>query len=281
MPDNELTALVERRDTCITSLMRIMSTRKGADDLRLKATNLLLDTYTMFNILKAKQSKVIKTPKKTQGRASTSANNSSDDWESLCREIDSDTTKLILAILNSHENHLAKLINKRLEEPDVDDDPIDPDDEPESDDEEEATEKQVRALLAEHNLCAFGGRLVQAVLIGALDDAVRKRMERNKAKLTSTWKEVVGHLDVKKNTGNAAKSKKDAVAKSPAAAKKSKEVVEVSDEEEEEEDVIEVQGDEIEDEEMDVDVDVDAEEREDVNGEKGQREEDEESILGD
>ncbi|KAJ5020434.1 STAG domain-containing protein [Bipolaris maydis] len=181
MPDEELMALVERRDTCVTTLMRVMESRKGTDEVRLDAANLLLDIYTMFCTLRVKKGKVTRTPKKTQGRGS---NNTNDDWEALCRDIDSNTTKLILQILTAWENHLAKLTNKRLEEPDVDDDPIDPDDEPESDEEDAADEgavsdKQVRAILAEQSLDAFGGRIVHAVLVGALDGngsgTVRKR----------------------------------------------------------------------------------------------------------
>ena len=78
----------------------------------------------------------------------------SDDWEALAQEIDTPTVKLLMQILTAQENNLAKLANKRLEEPDVDDDPIDPDDEPESDDEDSENtrtqeDKQVRLLIAE------------------------------------------------------------------------------------------------------------------------------------
>lgn len=291
MPEDELMALVERRDTCVMTLMTIMESRKGTDEVRLDAANLLLDIYTMFCTLRVKKSKVTRTPKKTQGRGSNSVH---DDWEALCRDIDSDTTKLILQILTAWENNLAKLTNKRLEEPDVDDDPIDPDDDPESDEEEAADEravsgKQVRAIIAEQSLDAFGARIVHAVLVGALDSdgsgTVRKRLERNKMKLTPTWKEVVNHLDAVKQRKVTKKGAKPA--KDDAKPAKSKEIVEVeSDEEEEEEEAEnEVPGDEIEDEEMaDGDeehtngVQEDAEE----NGDGAAEDRDgEESILGD
>ncbi|KAF1938492.1 STAG-domain-containing protein [Clathrospora elynae] len=298
MPDDELMALVERRDTCVTALMRILESRKGVDEVRLDAANLLLDVYTMFCTLRVKKSKIAKTPKKTQGRGSTADVN--DDWEALCRDIDGDTTKLILQTLTAWENNLAKLTSKRLEEPDVDDDPIDPDDEPESDEEETTGEhavsgKQVRAILVEQSLAAFGGRIVHAVLVGALDSdgssAVRKRLERNKLKLTPTWKEVVNHLDAVKQRKVAKKSAKPAKPAKPAAKPaKSKDTVGVDseEEEEEEEEQLEVPGDEIEDEEM---ADADAEQTngvEDVheNGDAdgdgdGEQDAEEESILGD
>jgi cohesin complex subunit SA-1/2 len=304
MPEDELMALVERRDTCVTTLMRIMETRKGTDEVRLNAANLLLDIYTMFCTLRVKRGKLAKTPKKTQGRASNSTN---DDWEALCRDIDGNTTKLILQILTAWETHLAKLTNKRLEEPDIDDDPIDPDDDPESDEEDAAdehgvSEKRVRAALAEQSLDAFGGRIVHAVLVGALDSdgsgTVRKRLERNKMKLTPTWKEIVNHLDVVKQRKVTKKSSAKST-KPDAKSAKSAEVVELDsddeDEQEQEEPEHEVPGDEIEDEEMaDGDGDDDVEQTNGVqeadseNGEVEEEEEvdgepngDDESILGD
>jgi cohesin complex subunit SA-1/2 len=282
MPDDDLTALVERRDTCVTSLMAIIENRKGADEVRLEAANLILDIYNMFRSLKVKKAQLKqRTPKKPQSRASRGGDDdASDDWEALAQEIDTSTVKLLMQILTAQENNLAKLANKRLEEPDVDDDPIDPDDEPESDDEgSENTrtqeDKQVRLLIAEERLCQYGGRIVQAYLVGSLgtdgSEVVKKRLERNKAKLTTTWKEVVGHLDAQKFV----KKPKKAPAKPAAKAGKSKEIVIESDEEGENE----APGDEIEDEEMN---DADAEQ---VNGEPeeltAEREADEESIIGD
>ncbi|KAE8846235.1 hypothetical protein CFE70_003295 [Pyrenophora teres f. teres 0-1] len=293
MPEDELMVLVERRDTCVTSLMKIMESRKGTDEVRLDAANLLLDIYTMFCTLRVKKGKMVKTPKKSQGRASNSVH---DDWEALCRDIDGNTTKLILQILTAWENHLAKLTNKRLEEPDVDDDPIDPDDDPESDEEEPTEEhavsdKQVRAILVEQSLDAFGGRIVHAVLVGALDsdgsDIVRKRLERNKLKLTPTWREVVNHLDAVKQRKVTKKTAKPG--KQAEKTAKSKETVDLDSEDEEEqehEEENEVPGDEIEDEEM---ADADAEhtngvEEGEENGNDAadkERDTEEESILGD
>jgi cohesin complex subunit SA-1/2 len=278
--------LVERRDACITSLMPIIEHRKGADDVRLEAANLLIDVYNMYRSLKVKKANLNRTPNKAQGRVSTAdEDETSDDWESLVQEVDTQTIKHLLHTLSAMENNLAKLANKRLEEPDVDDDPVDPDDEPESDEEEENTrsyeDKQVRLLIAEERLCQYGGRLVQACLVGSLGkeggEVVKKRLERNKTKLTATWKEVVNHLDTQKFV----KKQKKGAAKPAAKAGKSKEVVVESDDEAENE----VPGDEIEDEEMvDVDVEHDEGHANGVDGEEEremEREGDEESILGD
>ena len=283
MPDDDLTTLVERRDACITSLITIIETRKGADDVRLEAANLLLDIYNMFRSLKVKKANLDRTPKKQQGRASRAKeDDASDDWEALAQDIDTPTVKFLMQILTAMENNLAKLASKRLEEPDVDDDPIDPDDEPESDEEDSENmrtqeDKQVRLLMAEERLCQYGGRIVHAYLVGSLGteggETVRRRLERNKAKLTLTWKEVVSHVDAQKFV----KKPKKAPVKPAAKAGKSKDMVIESEEEEE----VEVVGDGIEDEEM-----ADAEQEEQVNGadaeeHAAEREADEESILGD
>ncbi|KAJ8107060.1 hypothetical protein OPT61_g9126 [Boeremia exigua] len=283
MPDDDLTSLVERRDACVTSLMAIIKNRKGADDVRLDAANLLLDVYNMFRSLKVKKTSLNRTPEKVQGRTSRAdEDDENDDWEALVQDIDTPTVRSLMQVLNAAENNLARLAKKRLEEPDVDDDPVDPDDEPESDDEEpEDTrtqeDKQIRLLLAEDRLCQYGGRLVQAYLVGSFgtdgSEAARRRLERNKTKLTLTWKEVINHLDAQKYV----KKPKKAPAKPVAKAGKSKEIVIESDDEEENE----VPGDEIEDEDM-----ADAEQEDQVNGadaEDGvpEGEADEESILGD
>lgn len=283
MPDDDLTLLVERRDACITSLMNIIENRKGADEVRLEAANLLIDTYNIYRSLKAKKASPNRTPKKVQGRASrANADDTSDDWEALIQEIDTPTFKSLTQILTALENNLAKLANKRLEEPDVEDDPVDPDDEPESDEEESEDtrtyeDKQLRLLIAEERLCQYGGRLVQACLVGSLGteggEVMKTRLERNKTKLTPTWKEVVNHLDAQK----LAKKPKKVPAKPAAKPGKSKEIIIESDDEEENE----VPGDEIEDEEM-----ADAEQEDqingaDVEGNSPEREPEEEDILGD
>jgi cohesin complex subunit SA-1/2 len=281
IPDDELSAIAERRDACVMAVMGIMESRKGADELRVEAAYLLLDIYDMFHTLK----KVVQ----KGGKGKKKVNN---DWEALCQEIDDSTTKILLQILTSAENALAKRTKKRLEEPDIDDDPIDSDDEPESDDDEEEEvderaqeERMLRSLLAEERLCSLGGRIVRAVLVGTLDGAssggnniVRKHLERNKTKLGPHWKEIVAHLDVAKSVKGKGRKAKVVATKETAKPQKSKEIV-IDDDSEEED--LEVQGDEIEDEEM---ADVDGEEHvnDDVD-ENGapERSPEAESVLGD
>ncbi|KAF2646120.1 hypothetical protein P280DRAFT_512321 [Massarina eburnea CBS 473.64] len=295
IPDDELTAVAERRDACLTALMRVVESRKGADELRVDAANLLLDLYNMFRTLKATKSRASKGSRKSNGRSASEPN---DDWEALCQDIDEPTVKLLLQTLTALENNLGKRLHKRLEEPDVDEDPIDPDDEPESsddeaEDEQAQTQKQIRTLLAEERLCTYGSRLVLGVQSGTLADGegVRKRLERNKAKLTVTWKEVVGHLDTQKYAkGKGGKKGNAAAAKESAKSAKSREIVVEDDDSEDERGQIglvdEIVDDEIEDEEMhdveDEQVNGEAEEEEEDAGENGAATSPEhESVLGD
>ncbi|KAF2260154.1 STAG-domain-containing protein [Lojkania enalia] len=283
IPDDDLTAIAERRDMCVVALMKILESRKGADELRLEVANLLLDVYTSFFMLKNVKAS------SSKGKKNQSAD-VNDDWEALCQEVDEPTTKLLLQLLTTAENNLAKRTRKRLEEPDVDDEPIDPDDEPESSDDEDeeiegraAEEKLLRSLMAEQKLCELGGRMVRAVLAGILDgkssgggNYVRKRLERNKNKLGHDYKEVISFLDApKERKGKAAKPAK--VAKAPAKPSKNTEIV-IDDESEEEREEEPID----EDEEMaDDQVNGDARgEEEDVTSEPPQEEE-VESVLGD
>ncbi|KAF2011377.1 STAG-domain-containing protein [Aaosphaeria arxii CBS 175.79] len=298
IPDNELTYIAERRDVCLTALMGIMESRKGADDLRLEAAQLLLDIYNMFYALKRVKTSA-QTPKKPQGRSTTQPN---DDWEVLCQQIDAPTTKVLLQILTAAESNLAKRTRRHLEEPDIDDDPIDPDDEPESSDDEAEEEdervqeeKKMRTLLAEFRLCYLGSRLVNSVQVGTLGPDVRKRLEKNKTKLGHDWKEVVAHLDIVKTLKSKA-AKKGAKAKEGEAAPnavttnanakqhKSKEIVVESDSEEEEEDEeAEEQGHDDDEEMADQDDDGDGDGQH-VNGAANNASDhspDVESVLGD
>ncbi|KAF2190173.1 STAG-domain-containing protein [Zopfia rhizophila CBS 207.26] len=286
IPDDELTLVAERRDSCIMALTRTMQSRKGADDIRIEASFLLLDLYNMFVSLKTVKEKAGKGKSKQAQARSQTQEEENDDWEALCQEIDTPMTKLLLSILTATESNFAKRAKKHIEEDDVDDDPVDPDDEPESSDDEEederiVEEKAVRMLMAENQLCQLGGRLVMAVYAGTLDGEtsgsrnVKKRLERNKTRLGPNWKEVVARFDdMKVATKGKAAADKKAKAKESRRPSMSKEIVIENDSEEEEEEHRD------EDEEM-------AEEPQDVSAEEQEengvpeRSPEVESVLGD
>ena len=239
IPDTDVTAVAGRRDDCVLALTRVMQSRKGADDLRLDASFLLLDLYNMFVVLR-EVGQIAKSRQQDEDE-----DDGPEDWEALCQEIDPKTTKLLLQILGAAESQFAKRAKKHLEEVDVEDDPIDPDEEPESEGEDEeggdadegderaAEEKKWKTLVSEQKLCELGSRMVMAVLAGTLDgrksggkDSVRKRLERNKARLGHDWKEVVGHLDAtKKGKGKKGTTSKKKKAEDDAGKFKSKEII--------------------------------------------------------
>lgn len=290
IPDDDLTAIAERRDTCIQALMSILDSRRGADELRVEAADLLLDLYNLFCALRSIHAKATaaKTPRKTNGRAAVLT----DDYLALCQTIDAPTLRSLLSLLSSLESSLAKRLRRRLDESTpLDSDPIDPDSDPESSDDEEEgddeeaaarhTQNQIRALLAEERLCTYGSRLVHAVQVGSLgkegEGNVRARLERNKGRLSVSWREVVGFLDVGKQVK--AKGKKAPVQRGA----KSKEIVaEDSSEEEREEDHDEQEENEgEEDERMGDEEDRVNGEENGEDGEGGAEDGEMESVLGD
>jgi cohesin complex subunit SA-1/2 len=241
IPDDHLESIADRRDACLQALVRIMESRKGADDIRVDAAYLLLDISNLFYSLQ--KAKATAKPRRLQDDDDEEMPN--EDWQALCQKIDPPTTKLLLQILTAAEINVAKRTNKHVEEPDVDDDPIDPDEDPESDDENEegeGDERKIRALLAEGRLCFLGSRMVHGVQVGTLGDDVRKRLERNKTKLGHDWKEVVSHLSVVPKAPKAPKAQRPSRKKAPPV------VEEISDDEEEEEEE-EQQEEEVVDEE--------------------------------
>ena len=249
IPDADVTAVAERRDACIIALTQVMEERRAADDLRLDAACLLLDLYNMFPALRTARARA------KQARGPRGAGD--DDWEALEQEVDAPVQQLLLSILGAAEKAFAKRAGKTLEAGDVDDEPVDPDEEPESESEDEDNdmdeaareEKQHRALIAEQRLCELGSRIVMGIAAGVLDGKkgkkgeigpVRKRLERNRARLGQNWKEVVAHLDVAKKEkakgGVKAKAKQpQGKAGSKEKSTKSKEIIIEDDEDEEEE----------------------------------------------
>ena len=213
--------------------------------------------------------------------------------------------KSIMQVFAAAEKSYAKLSGKKLEDApvdgvDVEQDGVDDDpmSDPESDDEDEDEPTQTQAsqqrrddklmqtLLAEQALCALTGKIVNAIFAGVVDsEAVRKRIERNKAKLGPNFKTVVAMLDVdemkKKRKAKATadgKSKKAAVGKKAKTDFKSNAIVaedevddEIEDADAEDEEALRRRG-LFDDNELEPDV-----EEETVNGADAEME----SVLGD
>jgi cohesin complex subunit SA-1/2 len=118
------------------------------------------------------------------------------------------------------------------EEPGEDDAPIDSDNEDLNDEEDEDDHeveggkeaKKQAVLVAEQRLCDVSGKIVLAVIGRVTEDVekVKERLMRNKLRLGSNYKEVVGYLEEKKlaaKSKGGAKSKKAAGAEKPSTGK--------------------------------------------------------------
>jgi len=302
--DDELDTLATRRDAYINALSGVLQARPLNDGLTCAVAGQILDAHTIMATLR---------------RTPTSKKNG-DDFLALVLEVNSTVQKRILRVFGAAEAAFAKMSNKHLEAPvdedeeedddDVTGEPADPiDRDPEDEDDaaeafDEAEEEgeaatqasQVKrsqklrsSLVAEQRLCELAAKIVLAVFGGMMNEAVtRKRLERNKAKLGSNFKEVLGHLGVndkpKKTRGGRKASNKAGAAKEPAAKAvskaKSKEVVVEDDSEDEEQEEEERREREMqEDEEMQ-----EAEQGQDVAQEAaaaGDEDDAAESVLGD
>ncbi|KAK4546391.1 hypothetical protein LTR36_002068 [Oleoguttula mirabilis] len=215
----ELEALATRRDLYVTNLENALQARKAGEAISVHLTGCLLDLYAAAAILKD-----------VPARPGVS-----DDYTVLAMNLTPELQKTILQVFIAAEKNFAKLSGKKLEgapanDADVDQDGMDEDpmSDPESGDEDDDEPTQALAsqqrrdtkirdtILAEQTLCALTGKIIHALAADVMDNAaVRKRLERNKARLGHNFKEVLAYLDIgevqKKKTKAKGKTKKDAV----------------------------------------------------------------------
>ena len=306
VPETQLEPVIEYRDRFLDGVTNVLRTRFGADDLRISLANTYLDVFVTFSTL-VHARPGHNAASQAQKRAQRGA--SSNRYLSLSQEVPRRNQGLLVQILAAAEKAFAKRTKHKLEEEDVDGDPVDPDEDPKSDneDEDEAMTDADRAsrlaqtLLAEQKLCALGGRMVLGLWAGVLDGKnegardedgtplVEMRLKRNHKRLGPNFKAVIDQFEAnkpgaqKRKAAAAAKAKnaQDARAKDAEKQKKSEALV---------------LDDDIEDDEMDGredrrrrdNEDIDAEEEEraareaEENGDDGEQDEDEvESVVGD
>lgn len=220
VPPDELDALATRRDTYVANLEYALESRKASDEVSASLAGCVLDLYSSAMTLRDLRAKP----------------GVSDDYTVLAMDMTPELQKQVLSVFAATEKNYAKLSGKRLEDAtaggEVDEDARneDPMSDPESEDEDEdePTQTQTQAsqqrretklvnmLFAEQRLCALAGKIIHALIAGAMDyDVVRKRLERNKARLGHNFKEVLAYLDIedmqKKKSQSRAKAKKPAI----------------------------------------------------------------------
>ena len=282
-------------DNFSAAIQGIISSRHKLDDVRLGAIGTLLDLYTTYATLRH-----LLQPSGEKG-ASSSAR---DAVASLVLGLPQRVQDMILDSFLAAEKAYAQKAKRILDSPSEDDPPDDPDSEPEdsSDDEDDdddeekerrSQHRQHELLVTEKRLCEFTGKIVLAILGQVLDASgpkkgkLRKRLLRNKTRLGSNFKEVLGYLEEAKPKRPRAKATAAVrAAGNNKGAEKSKSIVTEEEDEDEEqnevEDVVEYEVEDLEKRELLEDLGEERAEEEiaSANDAAG-RDEDEDDIIGD
>ncbi len=201
-------------------LETLVENRPAASPVRLAAVGTLLDLYTLFATFRHVQM--------------PPNHHNAGDIQSLIQHIPTSAESLILSTYTALEKTFAKKSRRTLEAAHDDDLASDPEDSSDDEDEDEPNHAQQETLIAEKRLCEIAGKMVLAIVGRVLDHEgpnkgkVKERLQRNKLKLGSNFKEVLAYLD-----GPKPKGKKRGAAKR--GGKKVVKPVEVEDEDEESE----------------------------------------------
>ena len=220
---------IPSREPFAQALRLVMESRKGADSVRLAATGIYLDLYTLFATFRHVDS-----------------SNNDENISALVQHIPPDAQALILTIFTSAEKQFAKKSHRALEStsnssPAIDSEPEDSSSDEDDDHDDDGisgkhNRVQQETLLTEKHLCELAGKMVLAIVGRVLDSEgerngeVKERLARNKSRLGPNYKEVVAFLDgPPKAKGKAVKK---AAAKKDTGKNKSDEVVHENDEDE-------------------------------------------------
>lgn len=243
------------------ALTSIIEARPSTSSVRLAASGTLLDLYTLFATFRH-----VQIPD-----------------QNIVQHVPAPAQALILSTYTALEKSLAKRARKTLEVAPDDDLASDPEEPSDSEDEDEdQNHQQQETLLAEKRLCELTGKMVLAIVGRVLDYegpkklTIKERLQRNRMKLGSNYKEVVAYLD-----GPKVKGKKKATMKQPVGKQMSKAVVGEGSEEEEEAQHEEGGEEDLRERELVEDRIVDADEGEALEVDAAATAEAEDEIMGD
>ena len=169
------------------TLHSIIESRSTTDMVRVNAAGTLLDLHTLFATLRHFRTNAA----------------SSDPMSVLITHISTASTEQLTSLFTSLEKTYSKRAHRSLEQPGDDDEPQDLEASDEEDEEDvDETQKAANSVLAaEQRLCEYTAKLVLAIIARVIDtegdskQKLRKRLERNKARLGPNFKEVVAHLE--------------------------------------------------------------------------------------
>lgn len=226
--DIDVDRLKEWSETFSLNLISSLSSRSTLDPVRLIGAGTLLENHVLFQSLAQKSS----------GKSKQNRKNEYSHLTTLLKPIPPEVQHELTSIFDGLEKQYAKRAHKKLAAPGEDEEPEDFDEESEDEEEEDTdSDRLIQVLKAEQELCDFTGKIVLAILAGAIDvegsvkGKLRTRVQRNRFKLGSNFKEVVNYLDEPKPK----KSRARPQAAADTRKQKSKEVVE----DDEEDDIVE------------------------------------------
>ncbi|KAL9051225.1 MAG: hypothetical protein Q9162_006152 [Coniocarpon cinnabarinum] len=207
---SSLSDLYDHYTALQTSLRALITSRRGADSLRIQAASLILEIATLFSTLRHIPSDDIRDTLNLPSSA----------------RLPSQARKSVLAVFIASERDYARKASKSLvdpaedtaedqaetqrqeeealeAEPESSDDEMDEDEDEDVDAEAQSraqlkkNKKDKAALLAEQALCQITGKLVLALVGGCIDDdgATKKRLLRNRNKLGKNYAEIVNALE--------------------------------------------------------------------------------------
>ena len=210
-------ALTKSRETFASTLVDIMQSRPGLDDLRFTATTTYLDLQTLFSTLR------------NIGQGNGNDEDVLFQTQSLIHEIGPGPQTLITKIHGIAERTAAKKAKVNLEPADDDapaseDEPEDEDEASDSEDEGVVNERLRSSIVAEQRLCELTGKLVLAIIARIIDGSgskrgsLKKRLLRNKTALGHNYREVLSYLEERKpRSAPRSKGKQAAKAAAPPA----------------------------------------------------------------
>ena len=219
-----------------SALASVLDARPKLDPVRLTAIGTLLDLHTLFATFRH------------HSTAAAVARKDETSIMNLAQEVPVKAQDAIATSFLAAERVFSQKSKKTLEPPadddppdDLDSEPEDPSDEEDEDEAETAARDQRRqheTLQAEQRLCELSGKIVLAMLARVIDasgphkGSFRTRLQRNKAKLGSNFKEVLAFLDEPK--AKPLRRKKEPTAPKDKGSDKSKAVITEEDELEDE-----------------------------------------------
>lgn len=197
LADLDIDDLTLRRNAIMERVGGIIKNRGKVDPVKITAATTIMGLATLFIAAAARNEKKKPAAEGEDGVVGDAAEEIAVKLSALGRKLDASLEEEMLKVFDALEKTFAKSSSRALE-PDEHAAPEGVDDaDTEADDAEKTEADESAVLLHEQRLCEFTGKLVLAVLAGAVDEAVfKKRLDRNVSKLGPNYREIVAHVNI-------------------------------------------------------------------------------------